>query len=209
MLYLTQAGAAGGPLRSLIADHPEEFGLIVTANEGRRSVVRETAVMWAADNGAFSTRYRGDDWYLQWLGRFTADERSRCLFAPAPDVVANFAATEERSRPMLPRIREAGFSAALVAQDGMEWTTWDPWDEIDALFIGGSDAWKLGEEAANIAAVASSLGKWVHMGRVNSSKRLRYAEWIGCDSADGTFAIRDPSQNSRRMLRWREQGTLL
>ena len=33
-------------------------------------------------------------------------------------------------------------------------------------------------------------GKWVHMGRVNSTRRIRYAASIGCDSVDGTKWVR-------------------
>ena len=61
-----------------------------------------------------------------------------------------------------------------------------PWDDFDALFIGGSTSWKLGPGAAAVAYDAKLRGKWVHMGRVNSLRRMRYAESIGCDSADGT-----------------------
>jgi hypothetical protein len=68
------------------------------------------------------------------------------------------------------------------------------WDEIDALYIGGDTAWKLREHAADLAAVASSVGKWVHMGRVNSAKRYRYAEAIGCYSVDGTYLTFGPRQ---------------
>jgi hypothetical protein len=33
-------------------------------------------------------------------------------------------------------------------------------------------------------------GKWVHMGRVNTDRRIRYAAAIGCDSIDGTKWVR-------------------
>jgi hypothetical protein len=117
-------------------------------------------------------------------------------------VVGDFEATRVRSQPFLEQIRTLGYPAALVAQDGMEWTTWDPWDEIDALFIGGTDRFKLSAEVANIVALASSLGKWVHMGRVNSARRFRYAREIGCDSVDGTFLAFGPDANLPRLMRW-------
>lgn len=34
-------------------------------------------------------------------------------------------------------------------------------------------------------AQAKERGLWVHMGRVNSYRRLRHARRIGCDSVDG------------------------
>ena len=45
---------------------------------------------------------------------------------------------------------------------------------------------------------------WVHMGRVNSQRRLRYAHAIGCDSVDGTYLTYAPDQNLRRLLGWLE-----
>ena len=41
--------------------------------------------------------------------------------------------------------------------------------------IGGTTSWKLGPAAAGLAAQARRRGLWVHLGRVNSLKRLRYA----------------------------------
>jgi len=59
--------------------------------------------------------------------------------------------------------------------------------EFDVFFIGGTTGWKLGPATARLAAQARALGKPVHMGRVSSLKRIRYAAHIGCASADGTF----------------------
>ncbi|MDG4803681.1 hypothetical protein [Micromonospora sp. WMMD980] len=53
-----------------------------------------------------------------------------------------------------------------------------PWHAIDALFIGGTTAWKLGPDAAHLAGQARRRGLWVHMGRVNSLWRLRHATAI-------------------------------
>lgn len=125
-----------------------------------------------------------------------------CTFAVAPDVVGNYEATVAKSRPWLERIRSLGYPAALAAQDGMEWSTWDPWDEIDCLFIGGSDRFKLGPDVREMVAVANSLGKWVHLGRCNSLKRFRYAQGIGCDSVDGTFLRHGPDIRLPELLGW-------
>lgn len=57
---------------------------------------------------------------------------------------------------------------------------------FDALFIGGSTEFKLSEFAATLAQMAKRRRKWVHMGRVNTRRRVRYAASIGCDSIDGT-----------------------
>lgn len=69
-------------------------------------------------------------------------------------------------------------------------------------FIGGSTAWKLGPHARRLVADAKRRGKWVHMGRVNSLKRFRYAAAIGCDSCDGTYLRFGPDINLPKVLSW-------
>lgn len=146
---------------------------------------------WAADNGRFS---RPQDYtdaaYLAWLVKMPNES---CLFATAPDVVGDAAATLALSAPMFGQIRAAGYRTALVAQDGLE-SLPVPWDDFDALFIGGTTAWKLSEHAANLAAEAKRRGKWVHMGRVNSLRRMAVAQAFGCDSVDGTVLKHDPNR---------------
>jgi hypothetical protein len=63
----------------------------------------------------------------------------------------------------------------------------------------------LGPAAADLAAEARARGLTVHMGRVNSLRRLRYAAAIGCHSADGTCLTYAPQQNLPRLLSWLDQ----
>lgn len=168
---------------------------IVTPKQGNR--IPEGA-WFCADNGAFGKGYPGDDGWWRWLSTLPAD---RCRFAVAPDVVGDAEATMKSSLPWLPKIRSLGIPAAFVAQDGAE-TVGVPWDEFDVLFIGGSTEWKLGEHARALVSEAKSRGKDVHMGRVNSAKRMRYANSIGCDSADGTFIVFGPDVNLPKVLGW-------
>ena len=156
-------------------------------------------VTWAADNGCFTLGDRFDPAaWLSWLG---ARDPHGCLFAVAPDVVGDAAGTLARSAPYYELIRAAGFRAAFVLQDGQEHLP-VPWDQVDAVFIGGTTAWKLGGGACRLAYEAKDRGVWVHMGRVNSAKRLRRAAVMGCDSADGTFLRWAPRENVPRMRAW-------
>jgi hypothetical protein len=173
------------------------LGMIATPTAGNTV---PTGVDWCADNSAYAGHYPGDDQYLAWLSRHAA-HAPRCAFATAPDVVGDAAATLARSTPMLARIRDAGYPVALVAQDGLE-NLPIPWHDLDALFLGGTTAWKLGPAAAGLAARARRHGLWVHMGRVNSLRRLRYAASIGCQSADGTFLAYGPDRNLPTLLGW-------
>lgn len=168
---------------------------IVTPKQGNR--IPDEATL-CADNGSYGKGYPGDVAWWAWLETLPA---GRTRFAVAPDVVADAEATLARSLPWLPRIRALGIPAAYVAQDGATVNSL-PWAEFDVMFIGGTTAWKLGAEARAIVADAKRRGMWVHMGRVNSERRLRYAAAIGCDSADGTYVTFGPDLNLPDVLAW-------
>jgi hypothetical protein len=160
-------------------------------------------VAWCADNACYTGRYPGDEAYLAWLARHRA-HAGLCGFATAPDVPADAPATLARAAPMLPRIQQLGYPAALVAQDGLEQLP-IPWHSFDVLFLGGTTTWKLSPAAAGLAARARAHGLAVHMGRVNSLRRLRHAAAIGCTSADGTFLAYGPDRNLPTLLSWLDQ----
>ena len=174
-----------------------ELAWIATPFQGN---VRPRGIRWCADNGCFNDKKFSYDKWWAWLERHAVDSAD-CVFATAPDVLEDHAATLERSRPWLKRIRQLSYPAAFVAQDGAQIET-IPWDEFDVLFIGGSTDWKLGPEARALIAYAKSLGMWVHCGRVNSGRRYRLMATLGVDSADGTFLVRAPDINLPRMQRW-------
>jgi len=175
----------------------QTIGYIDTPAQGNR---RPPGVVWCADNGRFGKGWPGPEKWFDWLTRNAGDAGS-CLFATAPDVVGDAAATLEESLPWLPKIRALGYPAAFVAQDGLEDLV-TPWEEFDVLFLGGSTEWKLGAAARVLVAEAKARGKRVHMGRVNSEKRYRYALGIGCDSADGTYLTFGPDVNLPDVLAW-------
>ena len=152
---------------------------------------------WAADNGKFSPTYAySNERYLAWLD---SNSPERCLFAVAPDVVGNAEETLKLSIPMLPVLWAHGYAPAFAAQDGL---VLPPWDLFYCFFIGGTNAFKLGTVARELSLEARRRGKWVHMGRVNSLKRMRYAKQIGCHSVDGTFLKYGPEKNAPRLRKW-------
>lgn len=137
-------------------------------------------VPWAADNDAFNGGFDVEAWR-----KMLAAIRGvpGCRFCTAPDVVGNALETADLFLQYATEIRAAGLPVGLVLQDGI---TSVPWDELDAVFVGGTTDFKLGPVAARIVREARSRGKWIHMGRVNTVGRIRYAATIGCDSFDGT-----------------------
>jgi hypothetical protein len=183
-----------------------DFGVIMTPKQGNKL---PPGLPFCIDNGCGPGKdgepgagYPGDRAYLEFLSHLSAQSRRRCVFATAPDVLGDPEATLRRSARFVYRLRAwFGLPGAVVAQDGLE--DMDvPWSWFDALFIGGSTEWKLGDGARRLVREAKANGKWVHMGRVNSLRRLRYAKAIGCDSADGTFLVFAPDVNLPKLQRW-------
>lgn len=212
MLYLANPSTAG--VRAAMADG--QLGAMMSHAQGNKL---PPDVLFAIDNncgpgrdGQPGTGYPGNRAYLELLSRMSAQARLRCLFATAPDVLGDAAGTLARSEPWTGPMRAwFGLPVALVAQDGLERLD-VPWSDLDVLFIGGSTEWKLGTAARGLVAEAKARGKRVHMGRVNSLRRLRYAEAIGCDTADGTYLAFGPDLNLPRVLGWsrsvNDQGVL-
>lgn len=197
------------PCTPAVRDAMARGRIAMIATPAQGNLIPDGAI-WCSDNGCFGDGYPGDDGYLDFLAGHR-DRASRCRFAVAPDIPFDMKASLARSRPMLARIRAAGYPAALAAQNGAEDMAL-PWDEFDVLFLGGDTAWKLGSHARALTAEARSRGKHVHMGRVNSLRRLRYADAIGCDSADGTYLAFGPDINLPALLGWlravNDQGAL-
>ena len=177
-------------------EHPR-IGLMLSFNgAGYKKKKRE---MWAADNGCYTRPDKYDDSsFLNWLDD---QERENCLFATAPDVVGDADATLRRSVPMLPKLKALGYRSAFVAQDGAK-VDGLPWADLDCLFVGGTNNFKLSQAAAECMAEAKQRGKWVNMGRVNSYKRIRLAKFLGADSVDGTRLIYQPTQSLADVLKW-------
>jgi len=183
------------------------LGQIFTPRSWRRP---ELPLPWAADNDCYSQGEAFDlGVYLAWLERMRPYSR-RCLFATLPDVVGDAEATLERSLSVLPELAELDYPRAFVLQDGCNYKL-VPWRDIEAVFIGGTTAWKLSQDARYLAHVAKGLGKWVHMGRVNSFERMKVAFMWGCDSVDGTSLVFGPDRRWPEIKRWlslNDQGRL-
>jgi len=145
----------------------------------RRFYLDVAGWQWAADNDCFQ---RLDELAYR---RMLAALRGLpgCLFVVAPDVVGCWWGTAARFWRWHEDL--AGFPIAYVIQDGQPLER-VPWDLIRCVFVGGSTAYKLSADAERIVRHAKACGLWVHMGRVNSRKRVHYARQIGCDSIDGT-----------------------
>ena len=170
-------------------------GMIIQPKTYREGYLRRAGLYtWVAiDNGRFTEAgrrlFRPAE-YDRMIREGLERAGDYLLFATAPDEPFDWAETLRLSRPWLRRIRRMGCPAALCAQEGM---TPDsiPWDDFDCLFIGGADEFKEGPLVRDACREARRRGKWVHMGRVNSLRRLRIALDFGVDSVDGTYLLHE------------------
>lgn len=139
---------------------------------------------FAIDNGAYSN-FRAD--YFRSLLERQRPRRDLCRFVAVPDVVGSARRTLEVFDGWKKEL--AGWPLALVCQNGQEHLP-IPWDDISAIFIGGDTDWKMGLHSIACIKAAIALGKWVHVGRVNTPGRLEHFERLGADSLDGSGLAR-------------------
>lgn len=166
--------------------HPALGRLIQPRHTSSIAATDAAGIAWAADNDCF----QGLD-AVAWqkmLDRIKGLDG--CLWATVPDKVADALTTARMFEVHAPALARRGIPAALVAQDGLEemgaWLD-RTWHRIDALFIGGSTEWKLGAEARQLVREAQARGKWVHVGRVNTDRRIDYCrDVLQADSVDGS-----------------------
>ena len=138
---------------------------------------RAAGIPYGLDNGCFKAFDR-PTW-----DRLLADaETDRPVFACLPDIVGDAQRTIELFEMFKPHTN--GIPRALVLQNGIERVR-IPWDDLAAVFVGGDDHFKHSGEAIRAAKAAKMLGKWVHVGRVNTARRV--TAWLGlADSCDGS-----------------------
>lgn len=135
---------------------------------------------FAIDNGAFAGFRPGE---FKGLLLREKDATSLCRFVAVPDVVGAARRTLEIFDYW--KYKLTNWPLALVAQDGIEDLP-IPWEQLAAIFIGGSTGWKMSKAAGDVVKAALAMGKWVHIGRVNTPGRFEYFEELGADSIDGT-----------------------
>lgn len=178
MLVLVSGATA--TVRRLAGD--PQLGVLVTPR-ARQDLAKIVAsgMLWAADNDCFIRLDARA--YKRMVGAIAG--LPQLLWVACPDVVASHSRTMRRWRRWRPYLAAKGVPVAFVAQNGCTPRS-VPWGQLDAVFIGGDTAWKLGPVAAAIVLEAKRRGAWVHIGRVNSAARERHFIRLGADSFDGS-----------------------
>jgi hypothetical protein len=175
-----------GTRRNLAVLRDNGWRLLVSAT----GVHRTEGFRYALDNGAWSAYQRGTPFdhvaFMRLVGNLGRDAD----FIVIPDIVEGGERSLEFSRAWIPRLAPIGTKLLLAVQDGI------PPGEVEkhlasgiGIFVGGSTEWKLATMPM-WGRLARSWGEYLHVGRVNSVKRINLCKDAGADSFDGTSATR-------------------
>jgi len=157
---------------------------------------------YALDNGAWAAFCTGVAWdsdaYMKWLDRHLSLDTVPD-FAICPDIVGDGNESLDHScfwRTKLPN----SIKWYLAVQDGMSQDdARGVIDKFDGIFVGGTTDWKI-KTGQDWVGLAHSLDLPIHVGRVGSPERMRWAESIGVDSIDSTTPAQNAKQNPMRYL---------
>jgi hypothetical protein len=174
-----------GTKRNLALMAAAGWGLLLSPGKPR-----DHRFFYALDNGAFTAWQQGRSFDVPAFERHVERHGDGAQFVVLPDIVAGGLASLDLSLSWLPRLRGVGRRRLIAVQDGMQ-----PADVIPHLgpdvgiFLGGTTEWKL-VTLPVWGKVAREADAYLHVGRVNSVRRIRMCAMAGAHSCDGTSATR-------------------
>lgn len=146
---------------------------------------------YGLDNGAWGSYQSGREWdrkaFRALVMRYGADAD----WVVVPDVVGNSFDSLARTRQWLPFCLDYCPRVLIALQDGMHPRMVHPLPVTGRIgfFVGGTSAWK--EASLPMwADLARKIGVWLHVGRVNTARRIRRCQSVGAHSFDGTSVTR-------------------
>lgn len=193
-----------GTRRNLAVMRSAGWRILVTPAEPRTE-----GFPYALDNGAWSAFQTGTPWNEEAFVRLCATLGDGADFVVAPDIVAGGLDSLRLTEAWLPRRASVARIRLVAVQDGMSADDVRPLlGPAVGIFVGGSTAWKLWTMRA-WGMLARERGAHLHVGRVNTARRIRLCQDAGADSFDGTSVSRyattlellDSTLRQQRMFR--------
>ncbi len=176
-----------GTRRNLDALRCAGWSLLISATGAHRS----EGFAYAIDNGAWTAHTQGKPWDEDAFVRLVATHGVGADWVVAPDIVEGGAASLAVSLSWLPRLLDACPRVLIAVQDGHEARDVERLlGERVGLFVGGSSAWKEFSTLSIWGPLARSSGCWMHVGRVNTARRIAICSSAGATSFDGTSVTR-------------------
>lgn len=192
------------------------FWTPATSNDLRR--LDAWQMPWGVDNGCFvlhqdksqARRRQVLDGFMRYVWSRHWDRPVPPAFIAVPDEVGNHEATLAAFQLWYGCLKALDLPLAFVAQNGATPANL-PWHLLSAVFIGGTpdeagEEWKTGPQSAAIIREAKRRGKWVHVGRVNGQRRVRWCVEQGADSIDGSSFSMFPETWIKPGLEWIAQA---
>lgn len=182
--------------------YPGRIGWLIGPTGMQKTKLREW-MPFALDNDAFGAWTKGTPWnepmWLSMLDTLCHDSEFTPRWVLVPDVVADRDATLHKWDKYSGIAGQFGWPLAFAVQDGMV-----PSDVPDdcVIFVGGTTKWKWDN-----LEMWASMGRRIHVGRVNEVKKLIICERLGIESVDGTGWMRgtDGGRQARELADWLER----
>lgn len=155
-----------------------------------QGVLRDEGFKYGLDNGAWTAYQQGHKLDESAFMRAVDKVGQKADWVVVPDIVAGGQRSLDYSLAWLDRLRGLPTQLLIAVQDGMSM------DDVRSylsptvgIFIGGTSEWK---EASAMAwgALARRRNCYLHVGRVNSQRRIAICTAAGANSFDGTSATR-------------------
>lgn len=172
---------------------PGKVGHLHSPRAGRNPPGPYSFLPYALDNGAFKD---GENWSeSEWIRLLETVKLwpQKPLWTLVPDVVGDRLRTLRRWDMYAPIAASYGWPLAFAVQDGMY--EGDVPESADVVFVGGSTEFKW----RTVASWCRSFQR-VHVGRVNTYRRLWECHDAGAESTDGTGWNRDVGGKQQRGL---------
>jgi hypothetical protein len=189
-MIVMPANNTGRIVKDLFAQFPDRIAILNTPNSWKNP---PNGMPYAIDNGGYTAF--SEKRFLACLRKAQRLPHPP-IFVLCPDVWSCHDRTWALWRYYYPILRAVcDFPIAFAAQDGCSPAAIP--SEADWIFVGGTDAWRSGAIPQLI-----SIGRPVHVGRVNTLDRLQRYEELGVTSVDGSGWMRRPRGEASNLLQW-------
>jgi len=183
-----------GTKTTLAALRAAGWGLLVSAT-GVQS--REGFDVWCLDNGAWTAHQTGQEWDANLFTKLCDKLGDGAQFVVVPDIVGGGLDSLQLSLSWLPSLDHVAQRRLIAVQDGMVPDDVRPYlNERVGVFVGGTTDWKINSMPA-WGKLAKVTNTYLHIGRVNTSRRIMLCKDCGADSFDGSGVSRFPSELRR------------
>lgn len=175
-----------GTRRNLAAMRDAGWRLIVSAT----GCLRNEGMGYALDNGAWTAFQQGKS--LDEKLFMTAVEKmgEKADWIVLPDIVAGGLRSLDYSLAWMERLRGIPTRLLIAVQNGMEVNDVRSFlNPAVGIFVGGDTEWKE-KTAVQWGSVARRRNCYLHVGRVNSARRIAICNAAGANSFDGTSVSR-------------------